>query len=98
MSKEQLEGELYREFKGLLQKEILIVTEAPQLNLLGQTFRPVFTGTISKVEPGHLTLSPVTIKMINAPFYKFPTALSIPFEKISAFTAEWDGDTIFSIS
>ena len=98
MKNEQIEDELFREFQGLIQEEILIVTEATQLNLLGQTFRPVFCGTINEVEPGHLTLFPVTIKMINAPFFKFPTPLSIPLEKITAFTAEWDCDTIFSIS
>lgn len=98
MNNEQIVDELFREFEDIIGEEILIVTEAPQLNLLGQTFRPVFCGTITEVEPGHLTLFPVTIKMINAPFFQFPTPLSIPFEKITAFTAEWDCDTIFSIS
>ena len=98
MNNEQLEDELFREFEGLIGEEILIVTETSQLNLLGQTFRPVFCGTVNEVEQGHITLSPVTIKMINAPFFQFPTPLSIPLEKISAFTAEWDCDTIFSIS
>ncbi|MHA6250880.1 hypothetical protein [Oceanobacillus sp. CAU 1775] len=98
MSNEQYDDELYREFMGLLKKEILIVTESPQLNLLGQTFRPVFTGTIEEVELGHITLFPVTIKMVNAPFFKYPIPLSIPFEKIAAFTANWDGETVFPLT
>lgn len=98
MSNQQMEDPLYREFENLIGEEILIVTETSQLNLLGQTFRPVFCGTVNEVEPGHITLFPITIKMINAPFFQFPTPISIPLEKIAAFTAEWDCDTIFSIS
>ena len=95
---EQLEDDLFRELTDLIGEDILIVTQTPQLNLLGQTFRPIFCGAITEVEQGHLTLFPVNIKMINAPFFQFPNPLSIPLERIAAFTAEWDCDTIFSIS
>ncbi|MGG0740968.1 hypothetical protein [Niallia taxi] len=76
-------------FKGLVGTSILVVTDEDQLNILGQTFRPIFTGTVSEVTNGYLTLNPVIIKMSNAPFYQFPTPLSIPLEKISWFTP-WD--------
>ncbi|PLT31999.1 hypothetical protein [Bacillus sp. V5-8f] len=73
-------------FEDLLETEILLVTDRDQLNLLGQTFRPIFTGRVAKVTNGFLTLDPVIIKMHNAPFYKFPTPLSFPFERIAWFT------------
>ncbi|RFU61433.1 hypothetical protein [Peribacillus glennii] len=73
-------------FEGLLGTEILLVTEQDQLNILGQTFRPIFTGTVEEVTNGFLTLNPAIIKMHNAPFFRFPTPLSIPFEKIAWFT------------
>ncbi|TRZ40699.1 hypothetical protein CEQ21_03165 [Niallia circulans] len=76
-------------FKGLVGTSILVVTDEDQLNILGQTFRPIFTGTVSEVTNGYLTLNPAIIKMSNAPFYQFPTPLSIPLEKISWFTP-WD--------
>ncbi|MFT9599536.1 hypothetical protein [Mesobacillus sp.] len=71
-------------------KQILVITESSQLNILGQTFRPIFCGKIAEVEPGHLTLIPVTIKILNAPFHKFPIPISIPFEKIAHFTTDVD--------
>jgi len=81
---------LFDFFNEHMGKQILIITESSQLNLLGQTFRPIFCGKVAEVEPGHLTLSPVTIKIMNAPFHKFPIPLSIPFEKIAHFTADVD--------
>lgn len=82
--------ELYELFKKMMGKQVLIITESQQLNLLGQTFRPIFCGRIAEVEPGHLTLTPVTIKLLNAPFFEFPTPLSIPLEKIAHFTKDVD--------
>lgn len=79
--------EFFSKQKG---NQILIITESSQLNILGQTFRPIFCGKIAEVEPGHLTLTPVTIKIMNAPFHKFPIPLSIPFEKIAHFTTDVD--------
>ncbi|WP_226641869.1 hypothetical protein [Mesobacillus subterraneus] len=81
---------LYDFFKGEMGKQILVITESSQLNILGQTFRPIFCGKIAEVEPGHLTLSPVTVKILNAPFHRFPVPLSIPFEKIAHFTPDID--------
>ena len=70
----------------VLGEEILVVTEEDQLNILGQTFRPIFTGKVVYVGDGFLTLCPAIIKMHNAPFFRFPTPLSIPLEKIAWFT------------
>jgi hypothetical protein len=81
---------LFAFFSENMGKQILIITESSQLNILGQTFRPIFCGKIAEVEPGHLTLTPVTIKILNAPFHKFPIPISIPFEKIAHFTTDVD--------
>ncbi len=77
------DNELFWEMKG---KNILLVTESNQLNILGQTFRPIFCGKVVEVTNGFITLDPVNIKMSNAPFYKFPTPLSFPMEHIAVFT------------
>jgi hypothetical protein len=86
----QVQDELFELFKNMIGKQVLIITESSQLNLLGQTFRPIFCGKVAEVEPGHITLTPVTIKLLNAPFYQFPTPISIPFEKIAHFTTDVD--------
>ncbi|MFP3917350.1 hypothetical protein U5N28_06000 [Lysinibacillus telephonicus] len=82
------ENEVFLEMLG---KTILLVTESKQLNILGQTFRPIFSGKVVEVTNGYITLDPAIIKMHNAPFYKFPTPLSFPMEAISVFT-EFDPD------
>lgn len=92
------EDRLFRELKELEGKEILIVTSTDQLNLFGQTFRPVFCGEIAEVEQGHLTLFPVIIKMVNAPFFEFPTPLSIPLERIAQFTTDFDCEKVFPLT
>jgi hypothetical protein len=79
-------------FCEVLDKEILVIMTADQLNILGQTFRPMFTGKVVEVTNGYITLDPVIIKMTNAPFYRFPTPLSFPIESISSFTP-FDSDT-----
>jgi hypothetical protein len=84
------EDRLLKELKDLKGEDILLVTESDQLNLFGQTFRPVFTGTIFDVQQGHITLYPVIIKIVNAPFFEFPTPLSFPLEKIAHFTPNFD--------
>ena len=78
-------------------KELLVITQAVQLNLLGQVFRPIFSGKVSEVSEGHLTLSPVIIKMVNAPFYEFPFPLSIPLEQIVSFSTEVPTDEVFPL-
>ncbi|WP_084783357.1 hypothetical protein [Bacillus dakarensis] len=85
-----VEDQLFDELNGMIGKSILVVTNSDQLNLFGQTFRPIFCGTIIRVTQGDVTLFPVNIKMINAPFYQFPTPLSIPLEKISHFSPDFD--------
>lgn len=72
-----------REFADVLGKQVLLTTVSPQLNLLGQVFRPIFCGRVTKVNVGFITLDPVTIKMSNAPFFHFPTPLNFPIELIS---------------
>lgn len=95
---DQSKDKLYLELKKLVGKEILVITKAVQINLLGQVFRPIFTGTISEVHEGHMMLSPVIIKMINAPFYNFPFPLSIPFEQIVSYSSEVPSDEVYPLS
>lgn len=84
---------LYEELSQLIGESILIITESDQLNIFGQTFRPVFCGTVTNVEQGHLTLQPVNIKLVNAPFFQFPTPLSFPLEKIAQYTPHFNCKT-----
>ena len=77
------ENEVFLEMIG---RTVLLVMESKQLNILGQTFRPIFTGEVAEVTNGFITLDPVIIKMHNAPFFKFPTPLSFPMEHISVCT------------
>ncbi|MGM9927734.1 MAG: hypothetical protein ACI35P_07250 [Bacillus sp. (in: firmicutes)] len=83
-------------FKDVLGKSILLVLESPQLNLLGQTFRPIFCGEVVEVTNGYITLFPANIKMSNAPQFIFPTPLKFPVEHIALFT-EFDCDTRISL-
>lgn len=84
-------------FRDLLGQDILLVMQTSQLNLFGQTFRPIFTGRVFEVTNGYITLHPVIIKMPNAPFHRFPTPLSFPMERISNFTP-FDPDTRIPLS
>ncbi len=83
-------------FVDLLGKNILLSTRSDQLNILGQTFRPIFTGKLVRVTDGFITLYPVIIKMNNAPFFQFPTPLNFAIEMI-AFFLPFDPDTRFPI-
>jgi hypothetical protein len=87
---EDLEDQLFDQLQALIGESILIITQTDQLNLFGQAFRPIFCGTIFRVSQGDVTLYPVNIKMINAPFFEFPTPLQIPLEKIAQFTPGFD--------
>lgn len=73
-------------FKDILGECVLLVTEKDQLNILGQTFRPIFCGKVVDVTNGFITLYPVNIKMHNAPYFTFPTPLNFPMEHIAHFT------------
>ncbi|MCK0472464.1 hypothetical protein [Halalkalibacter sp. APA_J-10(15)] len=77
------EIDLFRERIG---EDVLIVLEASQLNILGQVFRPIFTGRIVEVTVGSILLEDVIIKMPNAPFFQFPTPLSFPIQKVVGMT------------
>ncbi|MDQ0230441.1 hypothetical protein [Metabacillus malikii] len=88
----EIDDEFVNTLLDLKGDSILVVTESDQLNLFGQAFRPIFCGTIFDVTFSHVTLFPVQIKMINAPFFEFPTPLSIPLEKIAHFTPNFDCD------
>ena len=83
--------------RNLLGQEVLLTLEADQLNILGQTFRPIFVGRLVEISDAHITLDPVTIKMINAPYFRFPTPLSFPMEKVIGIT-KFDSDIPFPIS
>lgn len=95
---EHNEDKLFLELKKWMGEEVLVITKAGQLNLLGQVFRPIFAGTISDVHQGHITLSPVIIKMVNAPFYKFPFPISIPLEQIVSYSTEVSSDLVFPLA
>lgn len=94
---ENAKDNLYEELKKHIGDDLIVITSAVQLNLLGQVFRPIFAGTVSDVQQGHLTLSPIIIKMVNAPFYNFPFPLSIPFEKIVSYSPEVPVDEVFPL-
>ncbi|MCL7746113.1 hypothetical protein [Halalkalibacter alkaliphilus] len=83
--------------RDLIGEDVLVVLESHQLNILGQTFRPIFTGTIVEVTLGHLTIENAIIKMPNAPFFKFPTPLSFPIEKVVGITL-FDPETIIPLT
>ncbi|MBM7693050.1 hypothetical protein JOC77_002489 [Peribacillus deserti] len=80
-----------------LGRDILIVVSADQLNIFGQTFRPIFVGKLIQADEGHITLWPVQIKMSNAPNFEFPTPLMFPVEAVTAITS-FDRDIKFPIS
>ncbi|MCP8616004.1 hypothetical protein [Salirhabdus salicampi] len=94
----EIQDELFRELQELQDEDVLIITHTDQLHLFGQTFRPIFCGKIAEVELGYLTLHPVNIKLVNAPFFKFPIPLSIPLEKIAHFTTEFDCENRFPLA
>lgn len=84
-------------FVELLGKSILLTLDADQLNILGQTFRPIFCGTVAEVRDCCILLDPVTIKFSNAPFHQNPFPLYFPINNIAFFTP-FDCDVPFSIS
>lgn len=84
-------------FIEMLHKEVLVIMSAHQLNILGQTFRPIFCGTVADVTNGFITLNPAIVKMSNAPFFRFPTPLSFPMENITYFLP-FDCNVPFPIS
>ncbi|CAM3097070.1 hypothetical protein FITA111629_03265 [Filibacter tadaridae] len=92
------EENYFQDFNKLVGEDLLVITKAVQLNLLGQVFRPIFCGTVSEVQDGHLTLSPVIVKMVNAPFYRFPFPLSVPLEQIVSFSTEVPCDLVFPLT
>lgn len=83
-------------FVGLLGRNILLSLQADQLNILGQTFRPVFSGKLILVTDGYIQLDPVIIKFPNAPFHRHPTPLNFPINRI-IFFVPFDPNTRFPI-
>lgn len=83
--------------RNYLGDEVLLTLEADQLNILGQTFRPIFVGRVVEISESHISLDPVTIKMLNAPFFRFPTPLAFPLEKVIGITP-FDSDIPFPLS
>jgi len=92
-----VQDDLVLELQNFIGQDLLITLDEDQLNILGQTFRPVFVGRVAKVTQGYLKLDPVVIKIITAPFFAFPTPLFFPLEKIIGVTP-FDRDTIFPLT
>lgn len=69
----------------LINQQILLSLRTDQLNMLGQTFRPIFCGKLTHVTSSHITLNPVIIKFPNAPFHQHSTPLSFPLNNIAAY-------------
>lgn len=88
---------LLLELQKFVGQDLLITLGEDQLNILGQTFRPVFVGRVATVNQAYLKLDPVVIKIITAPFFAFPTPLLFPLEKIIGVTP-FDRETIFPLS
>ncbi|WP_225229279.1 hypothetical protein [Paenibacillus gallinarum] len=84
-------------FEDLLGQDIIVILDVAQLNILGQTFRPIFTGTLVEVRGGSIRLDPAIIKMPNAPNFVFPTPLCFPIENIAIF-APFDLDARLTLS
>lgn len=83
-------------FVELLGQNILLSLQADQLNILGQTFRPVFSGRLVLVTDGFIQLDPVIIKLPNAPFHRNPFPLNFPINRITFFVP-FDPNTRFPI-
>jgi len=73
---------LSEELVDLTGQSILLISEADQLEILGQVFRPVFCGKVVRVTKDTVTLYPVQIRMHNAPEFSFPTPLRFPIYKL----------------
>lgn len=74
----------------------VFILKPNQLNILGQVFRPVFSGKIAELTDSYLVIEKVNIKMPNAPEFIFPTSLTIPLEQIDVFF-EYDSDKRFPL-
>ena len=74
----------------------VFILKPDQLNILGQVFRPVFSGTIAELTDKYLVIDKVNIKMTNAPEFIFPTALTIPLNQIAVFF-EYDSKKRFPL-
>ena len=64
---------------------IMFILRPTQLNILGQVFRPIFTGSITNLTNQYVVLDKVNIKMSNSPEFIFPTSLTIPLNQIVTF-------------
>jgi hypothetical protein len=87
---------LVAEIQKFMGQDILISLDEDQLNILGQTFRPLFVGRVVEVNQAYVKLDPVVVKIITAPFFTFPTPLQFPLEKIIGITP-LDRETIFPL-
>lgn len=64
---------------------VMFILRPTQLNILGQVFRPIFTGNIQQITDQFVVLNKVNIKMSNSPEFIFPTSLVIPLNQIVTF-------------
>jgi len=88
---------IYNELKCFLNRDILLIGQDEQLSILGQAFRPVYCGKVTRVTDSVVTLFPVQIRMPQAPEFQFPTPLSFPIDKIAMFTP-FDCSVLFSLT
>lgn len=88
---------IYQELKCFLHRNILLIGQDEQLSILGQAFRPIYCGKVTRVTDSVVTLFPVQIRMPQAPEFKFPTPLNFPIDKIGMFTP-FDCSVRFSLT
>lgn len=88
---------LSEECKGFIGKSVLLITSGEQLQILGQVFRPIFCGKVTRVTEDTVTLFPVQIRMHNAPEFVFPTPLIFNHDRI-VVVAPFDCDVRFPLT
>lgn len=80
----------------LKDKNIVFVLKPAQINILGQVFRPIFSGNIAEVTESFIILENVNMKIPMAPEFIFPKSLVIPTSMIAVFF-EFDADKRFPL-
>lgn len=83
-------------FKNIGKKNIVLALKPEQINILGQVFRPIFSGKISELTDSYILLDKVNMKISSAPEFIFPTSLTIPLNQIALFF-EYPADKRFPL-
>ena len=76
---------LAEELRKRRNKNIVLVLKPEQINILGQVFRPIFSGNIVELTDSYLVMEKVNMKISSAPEFIFPTSLTIPLNQIAVF-------------